>query len=95
MANFNARFGKNFQFRQHLVRLEAKNHMVYFIEYYNIQQDKPVILILENNRYTSNYIEEWIEMTEVISEVEKYVKGKYELLTPGYKKYISHDYDDS
>lgn len=89
------RLGKDFQFRQHLVYLKAKNFTVYFIEYYNIPQNKSIILILQNNTYTSDYDEEWIQMTEVIPEVEGYVKRGFELLTPDYKKYISHDYDDS
>lgn len=89
------RLGKDFKFIQHLVYLKAKNYIVYFIEYYNIPQDKSIILILQNNTYTSDYDEEWIQLNEVISEVEGYVKRGFELLTPGYKKYISHDYDDS
>lgn len=87
------RLGKDFQFRQHLVYLKAKNFTVYFIEYYNIPQNKSIILILQNNTYTSDYDEEWIQMTEVIPEVEGYVKRGFELLTPDYKKYISHDYN--
>lgn len=92
-ARTRALLGKDFQFRQHLVYLKARNSIVYFIEYYNIPQDKSVILILQNNTYTSDYDEEWIQLTEVIPEVEGYVKRGYELLTPDYKKYISHDYD--
>lgn len=86
-----ARLGKDFQFRQHVVNLKAKNYIVYFLEYYNTLENKSVILILHNNIYTAGYIEEWIQMTEVISEVEGYVERGFELVTPDYKKYISHD----
>ena len=90
----NERLAKGFRFIQHLVYIKSKNIIVFFIEYYNILQDKTVVLILQNNLYTSNYIEEWIQMDEVIPEVDIYVEKGYILQTTDYKKYISHDYDD-
>ena len=87
------RLGKDFTFIGHRVQLNAKNFAVYFIEYYNTLQDKPVILILHHNQYTSKYTEERIQMNELIPEVDGYIERGYTLNNPDYKKYISHDYD--
>lgn len=88
-----AKLGEGFAFRKHIAQLRATKFMVHFIEYFNSLQNKSIILILYNNLYTTRYDEEWIQLNEVISKVDNCIENGYVLLTPDYKKYISHDYD--
>jgi len=85
------RLGKDFTFIGHRVQLNAKNFVVYFIEYLNTLQNKYVILIMQQNTYTANIMEALIDWENLEPEVDDYIKRGYTLNNPDYKKYLSHE----
>ena len=86
-----SRIGKDFRFIGHRVQLNARNYVVYFIEYLNTLQNKYVILIINLNTYTASIMEELINWDDLVPMVDDYIKRGYTLNNPDYKKYLSHD----
>lgn len=91
LEEMTTRLGKDFRFLGHRVQLNAKNFVVYFIEYLNTLQNKYVILIMQQNTYTANIMEALINWDDLVPEVDDYIKRGYTLNNPDYKKYLSHE----
>jgi hypothetical protein len=91
LEEMTTRLGKDFRFIGHRVQLNAKNFVVYFIEYLNTLQNKYVIIIMQQNTYTANITEALIEWNDLVPEVDDYIKRGFILNNPDYKKYLSHN----